>query len=219
MLRFHYKIILLLGALFTLLFPLPLQATSPLTPEEVSQIEEVGTYPVVITYRDEQTGKEVQDVIYVTIFHRRTIVSATAKEAIDAHDIEIERGYFDKLTDLDLIRLTNAKAWSTTDGSTLPVTVLSRTTLDVTLGHHEVTFTTANATTTTVNVIECDELYVQNSQSYYSFSDFPYLVFYGSLSISILIPSAIIMIFAYYNIRNKTTEITRLLYKSDTHSL
>ena len=214
------KPLLALATILTFMLPItfPLQArTQPYTPEELSTIEEAGTYPVKVQYNDQQTGKTVSQIIYVTVHHKRTIENQQHQEAIDAHDITIPQDYFAKLTDEDLRQLAHAHAWNTQNGDPIPITTITRATVDKQIGHYTVTFATANQTTTTINVLETSSQ-VQNAQLYYNTITFPNIMYYLLLLAAIILLPAIFMFFTY-RFLNKEVEKTDILLHKNKHKI
>lgn len=141
------------------LFCIPLLTSNPLplltqTDREIINIddtqitENAGSYPVTITYRDEN-GKETTEEIYVTIYAPRTIVYNG--EAIDAHDIELTTDIVADLTDTDLIKLANAKAWLTKNGASVPIAKVEKKRMNT--SRYEITFTSQNNAAATINLV------------------------------------------------------------------
>ena len=179
-----------------------------------NQIIEAGTYPVYIA--DESGAKTVK--IYVTILFPRTVVSEGYSEAIDAYDLNIEEGTFQKLTDAHLIELAHARAWDTNNGDPIPVETVERVAVDGSAGLYHVTFGTSRGTKTTINVLEVskktleeglfsDEYYL-NMWKYNSFSTLLLLLLFLTI-----IPILILTMLYWYSQR-KIKKVNSLLYKS-----
>lgn len=176
--------------LLLLLSPIPLQATTVDT-SSLDSAHEAGTYPVTLEYVDED-GNQVSTVIYVTIKYRRTVEYVETGEAIDAHDIELTTGTFSQLSDSDLIKLMHARAWNVNTLAPLDVRVLSRE--QVSSGHFLVTFTTANGSVTSANVIEVDTLAMEGLSRYYGF-------FYNDVAffrLLVLVALLLLLLFVFF---------------------
>jgi hypothetical protein len=135
----------------------------------IQSATEAGTYPVTLYYTT-PSGEQVNETVYITVYFPRTITDETVQEGIDASDLEIEKNLYNKLSDTDLIHLTKAHAWSLLNGSTIPLQVQKRETIDAKLGLHKVTFTTINGTTITVNILEKDAIILTQTSNYLNLS-------------------------------------------------
>lgn len=183
------------------------------TVEEIEVIEEAGTYPVRISYTNSETGVTVEDIIYLTVSHQRTIVNETLQEAIDAHDIEIKKGYFDKLSDQELMYLTNAKAWQLQNGQKIEIKNVDRDEKNADINRYKVTFSTEQGTNITVHVIESSEVIISKNEEYYSFLEFPY-IFYFELALTIIIVFPLIaLILSYWWMQREVGETEKVLYR------
>jgi len=187
--------------------------TPPLTPKELGEIQLAGTYPVEINYTNNQTGQMVTDIIYVTIYHQRTVANPDVDEAIDAHDIEIQVGYFDKLSDQDLIYLTNARAWYTSNGRSIAISTINRNTQNAAIGRYQLTLATVNGTATTVNVIERTEVLINNQEQYFSFQNFSYIYYFELIIIATILTPFIAMLLIYFKIKKNVDSTDDLLFE------
>lgn len=178
------------------------------------QIIEAGTYPVYIA--DESGAKTVK--IYVTILFPRTVVSEEYSEAIDAYDLNIEEGTFQKMTDSHLVELAYARAWDTNSGDSIPIATVERVTVDGSAGWYHVTFGTSRGTKTTINVLEVSKKTLEEGL----FSDEYYLNMWKDDSFSTLlllllfltiIPILILTMLYWYS-HQKLKKVNSLLYKS-----
>lgn len=184
----------------------------------LSSTNEAGTYPVVISHRTSD-GKEYETTIYVTIYRRNTQENKEAKEAIDAQDATIQKGYFEELTDLELLKVINARAWSTVNGDPIPITTVERKLVNDDLLIYEVTIATAKGTKTTVKVIERDEAFMSNNMEYASqslnlFSSTP--TFYWHLELLALLMLAspvVLLLFNYWREQKMVKHVNELLYR------
>ena len=116
--------------------------------DDTQVAENAGSYPITITYRDEN-GKETTEEIYVTIYAPRTTVYNG--EAIDAHDIELTTDIVSDLSDTDLIKLANAKAWLTQNGTPVPITKVEKKRIST--SRYQITFTSQNNAVATINLV------------------------------------------------------------------
>jgi len=206
--------------LFVVLMPFHFQATNiSYTPEEITHIENAGTYPVEINYKDEETGEFVKGIIYVTIHHKRTVENKKIWEAIDAHDITIAQEKFMKISDQELIHLTNAHAWNMQDGSSIPIAEVTRETADKATGVYAVQFATANGTATTVNVREAATRQMISAEQYYSFSEFPQIFYFPLVFGVLFLLMLLLLVSAYQQMKNKLNETKKLLYDREKNTI
>lgn len=199
---------------FLILFvPVELMAQRPLEPDDLVMIEDAGSYPVELKYIDKQTGKEEVTVIYVTLYRQRTVENKEDKEAIDAHDLEINQGDLKTLSDADLIALTRARAWKTNSGEEVPITEVLRDDSDKDVGRFQVTFKTANGTATTIHIVEREEVIIKNQTEFFSFLGFTEII-YLEVSLLFLVLSPLIFLFLLYKkVYNQMNLSEDLLYK------
>lgn len=177
--------------------------------------DEAGTYPVVI--KDEY-GQETK-TIYVTVLFPRTQVNESEREAIDAHDISVEKGIFASLTDTELITLAKAHAWNLNDGTNIPITNVERATSQTENSWFQVTFKTARGTATTINVIELEPRQTASTSTFveqqFYVNFFEFVSSYEMLfliSLYILLP-IIILCILYWLTNHRVKKVEQLLYR------
>lgn len=217
--RYHFVLWLLVIA-FTL-SPISILATEPTQSKEIVSIDDsaitedvwAGTYPVTVTYRDEN-GKLLKETVYLTVYDRRTVENIELGEVIDAHDLEINRGFFQRLSDADFLKLTRAHAWNSKDGSPVEITTVQRRVKDEKEGIYELTFSTVQGTAITITVFERDFLnaYVQK-ESYYFLSKTDEQLHLEGLLFALLMLTTILAFYFICNTQRKGTEIYKLLYQ------
>lgn len=177
--------------------------------------DEAGTYPIEVSSTDEN-GKVISKTIYVTVLFEKTVVNKEVQEAIDAHDVLIESGLFRQLSNDDLIRITNAHAWHTDDGSTVPITSVITHVVDEASGKYQVSFATELGSTITVNVYESEKKILPVSNVYLNPENFGIInnfqTFFFFILLLILLP-IIIFIVQYYIIRREQKQVEDLLYR------
>jgi len=170
-----------------------------------------GSYPVTFTFAGKD-GKTYTETVYITITYLRTIVNEVTNEAIDAHDIEVEKGLLVKLSDADLIRLTKARAWVTNNNSNIVITKVERQLKNADNGTHIVTFFTEQGSQVAVNIIETEEVLAVDNRKYYSFSTFDNWYLSPFKIMGFLIMGFIVLIYTYLNSSKKVDEVNKLLY-------
>ncbi|TLG73896.1 hypothetical protein [Culicoidibacter larvae] len=177
--------------------------------------DEAGTYPIEVSAVD-KNGTVVKKTIYVTVLFEKTVINKEVQEAIDAHDVLVESGVFRQLSNDDLIRITNAHAWQTNDGSTVPITSVLTHVIDEAAGKYQVTFATELGSAITVNVYETDKKILPVSNIYLNPEDFGIInnfqTFFFFILLLILVP-IIIFVVQYYIIRREQKEVEDLLYR------
>jgi hypothetical protein len=180
--------------------------------DALTQTETAGTYPVTFQYQDEN-GNVVKKTVYITLMYLRTIISEEYGEGIDAYDIEIQQGMFEKLSDTDLKKLANAHAWRTDNGMEVAIVEVDRMVINKNLSKYQVTFKTANQTATTINVVETIVDETRNTlYSYFSFwdtLDIWWIFFFVPLFM--LFP-VILMFYNYLKLRKEVRKAHILLY-------
>lgn len=189
-----------------------LAATTQITDDSaLTNATEAGSYPVKLTITE--NGQTVETTIYVTIYYQRTNENTQAGEAIDAHDIEINTGYFAKLSDADLIKLTNAHAWQTTNNNPIAITSVTRQTINKDAGTYQVTFATANMTATTVNVVERDIAYMQVGEKYfYNIGSGYYITAFSIVSLILLLVLLVVFLHNTTKYVKEAERVEDLLY-------
>ena len=95
-------------------------ASKILTETEISEETTAGTYPVLISAKNEK-GEEKEIIVYITITTPNTVVDEEIQEGIDATPIEVEQKVLETLTKDQLIALTNAHAWNLKTGESIPL--------------------------------------------------------------------------------------------------
>ncbi|TLG72962.1 hypothetical protein [Culicoidibacter larvae] len=196
---------------------MPVQASQPLTKEPISQeelqyVEEAGTYAVRLQIRDGNVTEE--RIIYVTVTFPRTIVSEVYQEAIDAYDFELTNADIGELSEVQLIALARAHAWSTYDGH--EIAIASVRTSNSASGYL-VSFATELGTSITVNARVVPEVIFDDAKSYYS-SGFGVLQEYTFVVVTVLIilflvvPLVLITIL-YFRSQRLYKETEKLLYE------
>jgi hypothetical protein len=214
------KILLSLTSMLTLFCTTaPLLATDDniqITIDDTTFIEQkdAGTYPITYQYRNESGQIVAEEVHYITLTYQRTIINRTDQEGIDAHDIIIQKNYFAKITDADLITLTNARAWRTTDGSTVAISTVERSNPRTPTGSYTVTFKTALGTETTINVIEQEVLIIPDNTVFFDTTELPSQNF-QLLSLLVIFTSVpLILLLAYFTMQKEIKTANKLLYIS-----
>ena len=174
---------------------------------------EAGSYPIIISYQN-QSGETLIATVYITVYHQRTIENPIAKEAIDARDVAINPGFFTQLTDPDLVKLSNVRAWNVNDGTPIPITKIMRQTIDAKSGHYTITFETAKGTKTTINVLERQNLIVyENKEDYYFFTRNEEYVILEAVLFFLLLLTLISVLYFVLQIEIKMTGVYHILYK------
>lgn len=174
--------------------------------------QEAGTYPVTVRYVD-GNGNVTETVIYVTIRYPRTVESEESQEAIDAHDLEIPRGTFSQLGDVQLKKLTGVHAWNTGNGMAVEVTRAERIIVDEKIGVYQVRFSTAKNTQTLVNIIERDKVYSKTAEFYIDLLDIVRFRWIELSMIFLLILPIILLYVNYRRISQQIKKVDRLLYE------
>lgn len=98
-----------------------------------------------------ETAKGTSITVYVSVTDDSTELKD--KELISAKGFVID---IDDVSQANFVNLADARAWSTTNGSIVQVTMASEEPTE--LGTHNITFTTAKGTTKTVQVIVYDDI-------------------------------------------------------------
>lgn len=189
------------------------------TKEEISTIEEAGTYPVRVYTKDEK-GNDIESIFYVTLTFPNTVVSKANGEGIDASDFEVKKGK--TLTDQEVIDFANARAWSLGDGSEIPITKVVRNERDGTLS--EVSFMTEKGTTVTVKEIETvGESLFTNEEFMYLHTGSMKMVWENlgfsqlTLLIIILLVCPVLLVsILFFLLQQKINRIKRLLFSKKT---
>lgn len=126
--------------------------------EEITALEEKmeqpGTYRIRLKFK--RDGKVVETVIYCTIKGENTVVVDGI--AIDANSIRISQDKVGVLTKDDWIRLAQAQAWQTKDGTVLPIESVEDQAIKKKLGSYPLTFKTVQKVKTTVMVEVVEDL-------------------------------------------------------------
>ena len=197
-----------------IIVPFQAEETTKITDASaITTATEAGSYPVTFQYTDEN-GKLITTTIYITIMYLRTTVSDQQGEGIDAHDIEVGTGIFDKLTDADLLTLTKAHAWNLADGTPVPITTITKTTKNKQLGKYQVTFKTDKGTATTINVLETvNNLATTRDFTYFSFMKQPYIWWSIFLVFLFMFLPLILVLLDCYKVQKETRKINHLLFR------
>jgi len=183
------------------------------------EITEAGTYPVEVRFR-QPDGVVITETYYVTITYLKSVVSNENAEAIDAHDILVHDKKIQDLTDQELIELTHAKAWNTTDGLPVVITDVIKKKVRYQNDYYEITFKTAKGTSTTItaveakningsvapNVIETTALYIDIVIA----EQMNMIGIYGSL---LLLLPLLLLMFNYLRSQQQIKKIRQLLYE------
>lgn len=120
----------------------------PITVDELKDVKEAGTYPVVM-YTIDQNGNEVKEVVMITIKHPRTVINGN--EAIDADDLRMTWEEFEKM-DYEAWKVeSHAKAWNTQSGEAIDIVDVQVKPV-VESQSYGVAFTTGTGTTTSIQV-------------------------------------------------------------------
>ncbi|WP_280683429.1 MULTISPECIES: hypothetical protein [unclassified Breznakia] len=115
-------------------------------------INKPGTYFIEIKVGE--PGKETTRYIKTTITFPNTKINKKNQEGIDASDIRIPLNTMDSLTDKELIKKANARAWSLEDGRNVPITKVNVSKSKESQVAYTVTFSTKKNTTIISNVYE-----------------------------------------------------------------
>lgn len=213
--RLFKALLITLCVLSIFTFPSPAKALEKdvIDEKELSDVSEAGTYPVRVHIQEGSVTKE--KIIYVTIVFPNTVVSKEDQEAIDAHGFEVKKGETKRLSNKEIIKKANARAWNTQNGENIRVKVVAIDELnDFT---YEITFATERGTSTKVTVREVDEVILKSSkESYYSstsqLSLYSRYIIYGTMFIMFLIPFIVILIM-YKRLSKLYKETEELLYE------
>lgn len=167
---------------------------------ETKLSEEPGTYPVITSYLED--GKELKKTVYVTIKGPNTVIDGNV--AIDAKDFRLTIDQVKEISERKAIYYSDAKAWSTIDGTEKDITSVDLSNLRLSEGVFELTFSTREGVSKTVNVI-IDAPLLGNSDfnSYGNVFDKSYWRFQltvGSLLALLLATPLLIIVFSSRNI-------------------
>lgn len=188
------------------------ESSSEIEDSALQEAQEAGTYPVTVRYVD-GNGNVTETVIYVTIRYPRTVESEENEEAIDAHDLEIPRGTFSQLDDVQLKTLTGVHAWNTGNGVAVEVTRATRIIVDEKMGVYQVRFSTAKNTQTLVNVIERDKVYSKTTEFYINLLDNVRFRWIELSMIFLLILPIILLYVNYCRTSQQIKKVDSLLYE------
>lgn len=133
------KLALLLILLLTMI---PLKAFS-----ETELPTEPGTYPAEASYIED--GKKLQKTVYVTVKGEDTVIVGDI--AIDAKSFVLTPQQVKRITAKKAIDYSEAKAWSTIDGTERIIRGVDLSELQPIEGVYDVTFSTAGGVSKTVN--------------------------------------------------------------------
>lgn len=110
--------------------------------------KEPGTYPVRTSYVED--SNELEKMIYVTVKGPNTVIEDGI--AIDAKDFILTIQQLKKLTAQKAIIYSEAKAWSTIDGSEKAIATVDLSNLQPVEGVYKAVFSTQEGVSKTVNV-------------------------------------------------------------------
>lgn len=186
-----------------------LSATSSST-----SVEDVGTYPITYSYYDEETGLEKEKTVYVTLTRDKTIINQEYQEAIDANDLLVEKGVLDEVTDEELIRMTNAKAWDVRTGNSLPIVVVELKVVNEAQGIYSVFYSTQAGTSVVIYIVEMEGYFVTGKNSYMNLTDFKmiskrqlYIIY------TLVFVLLIMMVFVFIYSNKKLDDMEYVLYR------
>ncbi|QIK70399.1 hypothetical protein G7062_08845 [Erysipelothrix sp. HDW6C] len=147
-------------ALFSLLLATctvitPLHAEEDvLTPEELKQVKEAGTYFTIVYTVDDQ-GRQHSERVPITIVLDTTILNDANNEGIDAHDFRIQPDVdIESLDPTTLINLANAHAWDLSTGTKIPITTVTITPIQDRTGHIKYATDKGSEISVTVHVFD-----------------------------------------------------------------
>lgn len=120
----------------------------PITVDELKNVKEAGTYPVVM-YTLDQNGNEVKEVVMITIKHPHTIINGS--EAIDADDLRMTWDEYEKKNVEEWKVVSRAKAWNTLTGEAIDITDVQIKSI-VEGQSYSIQFATSSGTTTSSQV-------------------------------------------------------------------
>lgn len=125
--------------------------------EELQKLtDEAGTYPIELFY--DQNGTMMKKTVYATVKGEHTKIEGNV--GIDAQSFNVGLDQIGKLQQKDWVQLAKAKAWQTTDGTTISIVNVDDTKVTQKVGAYPITFYTVNqvATTVTVNVMATEKM-------------------------------------------------------------
>lgn len=182
-----------------------------------TEAKEAGTYPIIYQYKDKEGNIVAEDIAYLTLTYQRTVVNAEAKEGIDAHDLTIRKGYFEQLTDDDLILLTGAHAWLLTNGESVAIASVSRQAVSNKIDTYQVTFKTAKETMTIVNVVEVENLVMPvDDTTVFNITGFNNHAYSLLLLSAIFVILPLFLISNYFSVNKKINLVHKLLHDKET---
>lgn len=121
---------------FTVIDPTTVQA-------ELSLPEEPGTYPIETEYVEENDS--TNRIFYVTVTTKNTVIQG--QSAIDAKNFELLANEVKQLTSAEILKRSEAKAWSTADGSELPIDPVDFSEVEAKPGTYAVRLSSGNRVT------------------------------------------------------------------------
>ena len=194
------KLILLLILVLSMI---PVKAFS-----ETELPNEPGTYPVEASYIEE--GKKLQKTVYVTVKSDDTVIVGDI--AIDAKSFVLTPQQAKKITAKKAIDYSEAKAWSTIDGTEKIIRGVDLSELQPIEGVYNVKFTTAGGVSKTVTATVGEALLGNRDFNSYdaSFESSYWRVLLGIsiLLVLILATPLLIVLFSSRNIVQIVQELT-----------
>ena len=200
--RFVALLVLLISACY------PLKSIA-----ETKLPEEPGTYPVTTSYTED--GKELKRTLYVTVKSPDTTI--VGDTAIDAKAFVVTADQVEKLTAEEAISYSNAKAWSTIDGSEKVISTVDLSQVRPEEGTYEVTFSTREAVSRTVSVTVTTPLLgnreLNSYQSPFESSHWRFVLTLSFLLTLILLTPLLIVIFSSKNIVQVVNQLIEIFSK------
>ncbi|MBO0453198.1 MULTISPECIES: hypothetical protein [Enterococcus] len=180
---------------------------------ETTLPNEPGTYPVKTSYVED--GKELQKIIYVTVKSEDTVIVGDV--AIDAKDFLMTVDQAKRLTAKQAINYSEAKAWSTIDGSEKVITTVDLSSIRPETGVYQAAFSTNEGVTKIVNVTVDEPLLgnreLNNYQNKFVSSSWRFLLTLGFLLVLILLTPLVIVLFSSRNIVQVINELIEIFSK------
>lgn len=170
--------------------------TTVYTEEELKSVEKAGTYPVKVYV--EEDGKQVEQIIYVTVTLPGTEVQG--EEAINGDNFSVDVSEMKGLSAQELIERGKAYAWRTSDGAVVPIQKVEVTNDHISEGYYDVSYQTEKGTTKSVRATIGEGAFSQNfyitkgAENAWGNS---YFIIFSFLIILLLICPVVLSVIAY----------------------
>lgn len=183
------------------------------TRSEAALPKEPGTYPVETTYVEE--GKKLQKTVYVTVKSEDTVMDGGV--AIDAKNFFMTTKQAETITAKQAIAYSEAKAWSTVDGSEKVITLIDLSAIRPVAGVYHATFATREGISKTVNVTVDEALLGNNELNRYentfNTNYWRFVLTLGVLLVLVLLTPIVIVLFSSRNIIQVVNQLIEIFSK------